>query len=1021
MRFPVRWSVVVLVALVMGCIFFLARQRLTVETNVVNALPPDDPVIADARAVISHHPLQERIVIDLSCEPHDMELLLAGADAVEGRLRKSGLFRQVGLGEGLSLFPEVIASIAQHLPVLFSARDLEESVLPLLREERVREALREQASQLQRLEGIGQAGLIARDPLGLRNLVMARLAPLAPGRGVTVVRGHLVSADGRHVLLTAEPDGEGMASAFSRRVADLFADTARGLDRAYAGRAVFTMTPMGAYRAALDNETLAKGDTRRAVLFSTIAIIVLLLVGFPRPLLGMLALPPALAGTAMALFVTSFVQKSVSVLAVGFGGAIISFTVDYGIAYLLFLDRPHETRGLEASREVWSLGVLAMLTTAVSFAFLFLSGFPALSQLGFFAALGVFFTFVFVHAVLPFVFPRVPPARREGAAALRRIVTAITAAGTPAKAWLALVFFVIMFVFAKPVFRADLKSMNSLKPETKAAEELIGKVWGDVFSRLYLMAEGRTLAEVRRKGDALADLVEAAQARGVIASGFLPAFVFPGEERARRNFAAWRAFWTPPRVAEMEKNLAAAARETGFAADAFAPFIALVHTQSGTEPEIPPNLHPLVGIAEDRGGDGWRLFATLTPGTAYGGEAFYRSVTAPGLGKLFDPTFFGERLGGIMMTGFITVALIVGIMTVIVAFLYLVDLPLTLIALAPTVFALVCTLGTLNLLGEPLGIPAIMVSAIVIGMGTDYALYLVAAWQRYLDDDHPSLLLIRMSVFLSFATTSLGFGVLALSAHAMLKSIGLALVLGIGYSFLGAAAIVPVLAERLFRPVPWPSGTVAPGSREHLRRVLKRYRHMEAYTRFFARFKILLDPMFPRLAALVKEPRMILDIGCGRGVPAVWLLALHPETRVAGLDPDARRVRFAARAVGPRGTVAVGRAPDLPKLPEPADTVLFLDVIHMLSDADLALTLVRLRDRMAPGARLVLRATVPVHARPSFERWLEKTRLRLHGAPVSFRSSAAVTHALAEAGFRIVSVEAAAPNRELYWFLAECP
>jgi len=74
-----------------------------------------------------------------------------------------------------------------------------------------------------------------------------------------------------------------------------------------------------------------------------------------------------------------------------------------------------------------------------------------------------------------------------------------------------------------------------------------------------------------------------------------------------------------------------------------------------------------------------------------------------------------------------------------VAFLYLLDWQLTLLGLLPTLFALICTLGTLNLLGQPLGIPTIMVAVVVIGMGTDYALYLVRAHQRYLDEHHPSL------------------------------------------------------------------------------------------------------------------------------------------------------------------------------------------------------------------------------------------------------------------------------------------
>jgi predicted RND superfamily exporter protein len=94
-----------------------------------------------------------------------------------------------------------------------------------------------------------------------------------------------------------------------------------------------------------------------------------------------------------------------------------------------------------------------------------------------------------------------------------------------------------------------------------------------------------------------------------------------------------------------------------------------------------------------------------------------------------------------------------------------------------------------------------MIGVVVIGMGTDYALYLVRAYQRYGDEKHSSVGLIRLSVFLSFATTSIGFWVLALSGHALLKSAGLALALGIGFSYLGTMIFVHPLVKKVLETV----------------------------------------------------------------------------------------------------------------------------------------------------------------------------------------------------------------------------
>lgn len=311
-----------------------------------------------------------------------------------------------------------------------------------------------------------------------------------------------------------------------------------------------------------------------------------------------------------------------------------------------------------------------------------------------------------------------------------------------------------------------------------------------------------------------------------------------------------------------------------------------------------------------------------------------------------------------------------------------------------------------------------MVSVVVIGMGTDYALYLVRAYQRYFDEENPSLGLIRLSVFLSFATTFLGFGVLALADNPMLKSAGLGLALGIGYSYLGAVMLTPPLLKRVFAPVVLPDEAVSPGSAGHLRRAVARYRHMEGYPRLFARFKILLDPMFPRLADFVKEPETIIDVGSGYGVPAVWLLELFPQARIYGVEPDRKRVHFASRAIGARGRMTVGAAPELPGLPERADTALILDMIHMLTDDEFRMTLQRLYEKLLPAGTLILRATLPSDKKISWKRWIEMTRIKMEGGIPHYRSEKDILAALEACGFRVTNTEWSAPGEEERWFVA---
>ena len=1019
-RYKLRWSFIVLVVLAVAGLFSAGLQRLTFDTDLVASLPQDDPVLADARRIITNHPIQDRVVIDVGLSRADQEELVRAAALIEQRLQESGLFSRVGLGREQQLFPEIIFSIASRLPVLFTAGELEEKVRPLLAPEKVRENMAAHFTQLGQLEGIGQTALIARDPLNLRQLLLSRLAHLAPVSNAQFYKGQLLSADRKHLLIIAEPRMSGADTAFSRQVTALIDRIDGELKQNRGSQEAITLTPVGTYRAALDNEISTKRGTERAVIFSTIAIILLLLVAFPRPVIGLLALLPSVAGTMLALFVYSLLHPAITLMAIGFGSAVISFTVDYGIAYLLFLDRRHETRGLDATREVWSLGLLAMLTTAVSFAFLVFSGFSALAQIGEFTALGVLFTYIFVHTIYPVIFPVLPPAKKESFLPLLALVNRIASTEGKGKLYAAVGLMLVLLFFAKPVFRVDLNAMNSVSPETLAAEKQVGDVWGNLFGRIYVMVEGRDLCQLQQQSDRLAALLEKEVQSGALAPAFTPSVIFPGEERAAQNLQAWRAFWNPERVAELCDTIRAVSRELGFAPDAFDPFMNLVETKEMAALAMPEAFYGLLGISQSRDRSFWLQVSTLTPGRAYRGDTFYERFKSLGPGSLFDPALFTQRLADGLLSGFIKMVLIVGAVTIVVAFLYLLDWQLTLLGLLPTLFALICTLGTLNLLGQPLGIPTIMVAVVVIGMGTDYALYLVRAHQRYLNEQHPSLGLIRLSVFLSFATTFMGFGVLAVSGHALLKSVGIALALGIGYSFIGAVTITPPLLKRVLAPPVWPEESVTPGSPQHRSRTLRRYRHMEAYPRLFARFKILIDPMFPRLADYLESPRHVIDIGCGYAIPAVWLLSLNPRAKIFGIDPDRKRVAIAIRALGNRGTAEVGGAPDLPvAAPAKVDTVLMLDMIHLLSDDELRLTLQRIRERLEPGGRLILRATIPSRKRLSWLRRLEEWRLQAARATPHYRPVEALSTLLTEAGLTVTRVEAAAADREEMWFIAE--
>lgn len=111
------------------------------------------------------------------------------------------------------------------------------------------------------------------------------------------------------------------------------------------------------------------------------------------------------------------------------------------------------------------------------------------------------------------------------------------------------------------------------------------------------------------------------------------------------------------------------------------------------------------------------------------------------------------------------------------------------------------------------------------------------------------------------------------------------------------------------------------------------------------------DRVVSRLAG--REPRTVVDYGCGRGELLLRLLAATPDTTGVGLDthgPDLERGRAAARERGLEGRVRFLEQPGA-AYAEPADLVLCIGSSQVFGAIPEALR--ALRDRVQPGGRLL--------------------------------------------------------------------
>lgn len=1017
-RASINIPFLLLVLLLIPGLFYTGLFFSSLETDIVSFLPQKNKVFSDATSILQSRLSQDRIIVDIALKNENPDILVECSDKIQHEMKQSGIFQDVGFDSFQKIVPSLIPHVLTNLPALFSKVELREHVAPLLDQESIKHRLKQNIQEMHTLDGLGQAQYVAQDPLGLKNLVLSRLGQLNPVQQARFYKGEILSPDGKHVLVIAQLSESATNTVYARKVEEHLNDISRSIEAEYAKKGIkLNITPMGSYRAALDNERIIRNDVSFAIILASCGIILLLLFVFHRPLIGLFAFLPALGGTAAAFFVLSLIHDSISLLVLGFGGAIISITVDHGIAYLLFMDRSQDTYGRYASREIFALGIITALTTIGAFSALCLTNFPLFVQLGQFSALGIGFSFLFVHSVFPHIFPALPAAQRRFLP-FRGVVERLFSTGTTGVI-IALGFALLMLFYAEPGFNVDLGSMNTVSSDTRTAEETIKKAWGsDYFSSVHLMTTGESIQELQKTWDSIYPKMQDDLQTDVLRSGFIPAMIFPGSSLKQKHINAWIEFWSEKRISRTERYLKRAAKDLGYKIEAFDPFLNTISKDEISDNlTIPKKYFSALDVHKIKDNQKWAYDTTLKPGKNYDASTFYDKYKTKNT-KIFDPTYFSKSLGQELRSSFMYLLLFIGISVFLLVLLFFLDLRLTLIAFLPVLFSLICTLGTLSLLGYSIGIPGLMLSIVIFGMGIDYSLLLVRSFQRYGSMLHPNFQLIRIAVIMAAISSCIGFGVLIFAEHSILQSAGLTSFLGITYSLIGAVIFLPFLFNKIY----WKEHTIdVKGNLK--KRVMMRYKNVEAYPRLFARFKIALDSMFLEIQEFIdtsRPIRNIMDIGCGFAVPACALLEWFPQAHIYCIDPSQERCRVASRVLGRRGSVECSSAPNLPQTAHQVDIALMIDMIHYINDYDFYSILQKTSSKLKHDGLLLLRAIIPPQGKPSWTFKLAAWKRMITKETVYYRNLDNICKMLTRSGFQVYYTRCSPQdNQESMWIIAK--
>jgi len=776
---------------------FVVSLRIDLEEDILATLPRNDPLVDDYRYALRKFGQVERAYFDVGMTHADPGRLAQAADLLHERLAAHRDVRRVLYRFEMNAQGRVLDFLTGALPNLFTADDLP-ALAAKLEPGPVREYLSAMRRKLAGPEGMVLRNLVPADPVGMSGLVLEKARPLQTGFGEARLEdGRIVSGDGNHILLIAEPN---IPSSNSREGTQLVHDLlamAREVEVRFPGVHVAIT---GGHRMTVDNASLIKRDATRCIFLGMTAMLILCLTAYRRRWLALVTFLPSLFGALIAGAALALFQPHLSAIATGFAVIAIGITVDYAIHVIYHLDSgaglDAAALGRHAGRLVFPVTVGAVTTTA---AFLVMTRSPmhGYQQLGLFGAIGVMCSAAFALILLPLL---VPPPKQESHAPLwlTRMLDRFETWRRRRMLWLLpalLLLTVAAIMGAKRLrFEGDIAALNGITEETSRDEALIRSTWGDTLGMTLIVSRGDTTETALEANDRTATLL--AQTPGV-RSVYSLAAICPSAPVQEANRERWRAFWTPERRDTLRATLAEIGAELGFRTNAFDPF-----WQGLDRVPDPITLDTFEGTPLERAlfervavGDQDTAVGTLVQLEERAEVPALRSALPHAI--VLDQQDFARHIAHLSKSGVGRFALWTGILVIVILFLALGSFELVLATLLPVALGLVWTFGAMGWLGLPIDMMNGMFVVFIIGIGEDYSVFLVTSKLDHWRGRPLRMAATSASVMISALTTLFGFAVLVFAQHPVLFSMGTTVLLGMTGTLVATLILTPLCMDLL--------------------------------------------------------------------------------------------------------------------------------------------------------------------------------------------------------------------------------
>ena len=698
------------------------------------------------------------------------------------------------------LMPDGIDYLTEHLPAYIDSSAYAHFDSLLTREHFTQQMQQNHDDLLSEIGGMFPE-LIQMDPMGMRSVLAKQMEPLMSAGNYHTVDNHFFVPDSTVCIAFITPrfssTNTGQGSALFRMLNDQ-------IDQFSKSHPDVRISYHGTPASGFYNSTQIKKDLTTTITGALILVLIVLLFCFRRWDTIPLLLLPVIFGTLFGLAMMYWIKGEFSLLALAIGGVVLGVALSYVLHVLTHQKYVNNVEKMlrDQVKPVW----LGCITTIGSFAGLIFINTSLLQDFGLFAAFAILGTTMFSLTYLPLMLKE-DKEYREGKGGFGFIDKINDYPLDRKKPLLAAVILVAAvgigaYLIGGTRFDADMHNLGYLDDMTEYSEQLLRDKTYTGDKTKYFASEGNTMEEAIENFAILDHKLDSLQQLGLVKSYTHTNQIFVPMRIQQERIDAWKAFWTPERLAKVRSLIAQTAPQAELNPEAFDTFFEMATRDY--EPDslyatglIPPGFQSTL-MEESYGGE-YLCFTSVRcqNDSVRSSESDYIRICdaiASNPNLLVLDTYYYTTDTLLQMNDDFNVLQWLSMLFVLIVLLvsFHFNLKHTLLGFMPILLSWLIVLGAMVIFNVSFNLISIIISTFIFGIGVDYSIFVM---NGLTSKDTSKLKYHKTAIFLSAVVLITSVSSMLLAGHPAIRSVGFSTLVGL----LSAVVLSYVLQPAIFR------------------------------------------------------------------------------------------------------------------------------------------------------------------------------------------------------------------------------